>query len=437
MRLEMLVRPYEPRDLEPLLQLWNHSVVPSLPQCHEITREELLQELGSLSAAATLSLSVGAGSSGEGATAGHEEDNSEGGSFTEHVTERTLQHRTLLVVASDDSEGEDTLLGWVDCGVDEAHTGSGRQSLGSPPVEFPRRGIIRWLWFVPGERRAGESLIEAAEAHLTQEPAGPCCEELLAFSDDQTYHFYHIGHAFLSDRANHIHALLEGRGYRRYEGELFYAWRDYAIEDALSSSSFSSSAAAAEAGGGSMIDALCPEGLMVSFEAVAGQGDRPNGILRVHRTRASADEEEHEGGQGGGEGEVEVVGICECLSAGERYGHSDAQDWYLISWLGVPPNPTPAGSGSTAYDSHPAQGQGLGKFTLIAAMSYMRHELGYRHAAISTRGMPTALAPQDANSRAQSFYSNFGGFRVEDFTYGMMRHTTSGGGGGSSSSSSL
>ena len=43
--------------------------------------------------------------------------------------------------------------------------------------------------------------------------------------------FYHVGHAFLSDRANHIHALLEARGYARYESELFFEWRNYTAAD--------------------------------------------------------------------------------------------------------------------------------------------------------------------------------------------------------------
>ena len=42
-------------------------------------------------------------------------------------------------------------------------------------------------------------------------------------------------------------------------------------------------------------------------------------------------------------------------------------------------------------------------------------------ATISTRGIATAQAPDDANSRAQLFYANFGGFVVADFTYGLSR----------------
>ena len=59
------------------------------------------------------------------------------------------------------------------------------------------------------------------------DPTALCC---LLHADG----FYHVGHAFLSDRANHIHALLEARGYARYESELFFEWRDYTAADLVS-----------------------------------------------------------------------------------------------------------------------------------------------------------------------------------------------------------
>lgn len=264
-------------DLERLLTLWNDSVVPMLPQCHPITATELAHELG-LAADEEASEDPGSATSG---------------GFTEHVGDRVLEHRVIMVAeeTAEEEEGGDTgaaapLLGFVDCGVDPAHAGSGRQSLGSPPLNLPQRGMIRWLWFIPGQRAAGEALAVAAEAHLTQHG----CEQsqVLAFDDEQTYHFYHVGHAFLSDRANHIHSLLEGRGYRRYECELFYAWENYEISELLPWSS--TSAEGTLAGGQcqarrASIDELCPAGLTVSFESVPGRGQLPNGILYTFDAR--------------------------------------------------------------------------------------------------------------------------------------------------------
>ena len=176
----MRVRALEPgADLGQLLSLWNRSVVPMLPQCHEITGTQLAHELELVAAPEPSSAPA---------------------------AERALEHRAILVAeATAVSEGGPQLLGFVDCGVDPAHVGSGRQSLGSPPLNLPQRGMIRWLWFLPGSRAAGEALVDAADAHLRQH--GCHGKQLLAFDDSETYHFYHIGHAFLSDRANHIHSV--------------------------------------------------------------------------------------------------------------------------------------------------------------------------------------------------------------------------------------
>ena len=163
--------------------------------------------------------------------------------------------------------------------------------------------------------------------------------------------FYHVGHAFLSDRANHIHALLEARGYARYESELFFEWRDYTAASLLALLPPDTDGARPS------VEALCPAGLRVSFEAIEGRGARPNGTLRIH------------------DAEDELVGICECLSAGERSESPAAQDWMLVSWLGVPPSPT-----VEAHANHASQGRGLGKYALVAAMEAML-TLGYRHGA--------------------------------------------------------
>eukprot|EP01043_Picozoa_sp_COSAG02_P051653 COSAG02_NODE_5465_length_4299_cov_6.983095_4_plen_431_part_00 len=418
----MLVRQFEPRDLHSLLQLWNATLAPALPQCHQMTEQELLQELPCHGPAAAGSCS---GTDARGASTAAD-------GFTQHVGQRRLEHRTVLVAVgslpcTEGAEGDtETLVGWVDCGVDPAHTGTGRRSLGSPSVQFEPRGMIRWLWFVPGQRRVGEALIAAAEMHLTQHIGMDDTGEILAFDDAQTYHCYHIGHAYLSDRANHIHALLESRGYRRYESELFYAWRNFAI----SHDDVDDAVGKCRVGGQGATE------FELSFEAVPGRGKRPNGILRLLRAQSTTHSRPESGVHSrGDDAPPELLGICECLSAGERFSHSDAQDWFLISWLGVPPNPKPmttpaaqvqqSASGSNhSYANHPSQGQGLGKLALTAAMYYMRHELGYTHAAISTRGIATDLTgPGDTNSRAQSFYSNFGGFKVEDFTYGLRRQS--------------
>ena len=149
------VRPLEPEaDLPRLVELWNTQVC-ELPLSQPVTQPQMALELG-----------VAADADGEAAR--------EEGPYG-HV--RALEQRRVWV-----ADGSDGLLGFCDCGVDPAHTGRGRQSLGSPRLDQPRRGMIRWLWYKPGQRRVGEALLDAAEAHLRQQGV----EDVLAFDDEQT-----------------------------------------------------------------------------------------------------------------------------------------------------------------------------------------------------------------------------------------------------------
>ena len=351
-----------------------------------------------------------------------------------------LQHRRIWV--TDAADGVDELVGFVDCSVDPAHRGVGRQSLGYPAIEHPRRGMVRWLWYQPeAGRAAGEALLDVAEAHLTQDG----CEELVAFDDHDNYAWCHIGHAFLSDHASHIHALFEARGYRRFESEVFYSWRDYQAATASRGSTAwpELMAAAAEARAG------LHQNCSFFFETVPGRGMRPSGVLRVTDQSTGA-----------------ALAICECNSAGERTVNQAAQDTFLgelvgqtaavgrllrlflwdlsvcllsltlfflgrrcicttlkdnycrlppVSWLGVPPEPT-----EQLHANHPSQSKGLGKVALTAALEGMAG-LGYQHVAISTRGQPLASGSPTANSRAQLFYATYGGFEISDWTYGLRR----------------
>ena len=163
-----------------------------------------------------------------------------------------------------------------------------------------------------------------------------------------------------------IHALLEARGYARYESELFFEWRDYTAADLLALLPPDTDGARPS------VEGLCPAGLTVSFEAIAGRGARPNGTLRIH------------------DAEDELVGICECLSAGERSESPAAQDWMLGSWLGVPPSPT-----VEAYADHVSQGRGLGKYALVAAMEAML-TLGYRHGTPPSGSLAAAARLTDS-----------------------------------------
>ena len=146
--------------------------------------------------------------------------------------------------------------------------------------------------------------------------------------DDQTYSFYHIGHAFLSDRAAHVHALMGEMGYTRCDAELFYWWPNIDLK------------------------ALPPSPpelsqLTVEFQTVPGRGSRPNGILRIYRGGDGAAGAAGAAAEGGDtsdhqDEDTKLLALCECLSGGERNPSAAAsQDAFIVAWLGVPPRPTP------------------------------------------------------------------------------------------------
>ena len=131
-------RPLEPEaDLPRLVELWNTQVC-ELPLSQPVTLRQMAPELDVAAADAD----------------GEREEGAYG-----HV--RALEQRRVWV-----ADGSDGLLGFCDCGVDPAHTGRGRQSLGSPRLEQPRRGMIRWFWYKPGQRRVGEALPDFKRAAL-------------------------------------------------------------------------------------------------------------------------------------------------------------------------------------------------------------------------------------------------------------------------------
>ena len=65
-------------------------------------------------------------------------------------------------------------------------------------------GVIRFLGYERGARRAGQAVLEKAEVHLE------ACNvsHIDAFSQDSRYRFYHFENAGLSDGLDHVQALL-------------------------------------------------------------------------------------------------------------------------------------------------------------------------------------------------------------------------------------
>jgi GNAT superfamily N-acetyltransferase len=264
-----------------------------------------------------------------------------------------------ILLAEGGADGE--LLGFVDVCVWAAHSTTewGPGSTGRR-VDVAPRGLIRFLWYERGQRRAGEALVDAAEAHVSA--AGMV--DMAAFDQGFRYAFYMIDSAYYSLANNHVLSLLEARGYVRCNGECYYDWPNYSIPDEL---------------------APLPEGLSFRMITIPGKGRLPGTAVYA----VSEDGKD--------------LGVCVTTSTGEYSKSAVASATCFTKWLGVPVSPT-----STRL--HPSQGQGLGKCLLAESLRLMK-TLGYKHATISTALM---------NHKAQLFYSNFG-YGLTGWTVGLER----------------
>jgi len=196
-------------------------------------------------------------------------------------------------------------------------------------VENPKKageasqGIIPFLWYDKGHRPAGQALLESAEEYLRQRNLS----QITAFHQDYRYDFYHIAHAYMSDRLAHIYGLMGINGYKRFNGEVYLDWPEYEpIEPAP-------------------LDVA----LKISAEWKQEDSKHPDLLIRAYQ-----DEKE--------------VGVCESISCGEFTDADDAQDWMLTVWLWV---------------SEEIRGRGVGRHLLRRALQEARKG-GYRNAVIST-----------------------------------------------------
>ena len=183
-------------------------------------------------------------------------------------------------------------------------------------------GVIRFLGYERGARRAGQAVLEKAETYLE------ACNvaHIYAFSQDCRYRFYYFENAGLSDGLDHVQALLGFNGYQYSSGEVFLDWENYSVTPVPSS---------------------LPITFSIDWEQ--GRGQRPNCTVRAYL-------------------DGEKIGECESVSGGEFSSHPDAQDWLHTTGLDI---------------DDPYQGQGIGRYLLQYSLQEM-HKVGYRHATIST-----------------------------------------------------
>ncbi len=185
------------------------------------------------------------------------------------------------------------------------------------------RGMIPFFGYQPGRRDGGQTLLSRLGAHFAEREV----PEIVAFHQDYIWPVYHFAHAYLSDRLNHIHALLQYNGYERSAGEVFLDWPDFGPPE----------------------PGKAPVGFGLRRKLLPGETQRPSfGLLAFQGQRQIAE--------------------CWNASCGERAPGSGAEDWCLTTWLHV----------AKAY-----RGRRLGVHMLALALAEMK-QLGYRHAAIST-----------------------------------------------------
>jgi GNAT superfamily N-acetyltransferase len=136
-----------------------------------------------------------------------------------------------------------------------------------------------------------------------------------------------MGHAYLSDRLDHIHALLGLNAYQRCAGEIYLEWPDFTPTE----------------------PPPCALPVEFTLDWRPGQGALPGLVILAHHAGAE-------------------IGECVNVSCGEYSRAAPAQEAFLTKWLGV---------------KEDCQGQGLGRHLLQRAQWEMRRA-GYRHAVIST-----------------------------------------------------
>jgi GNAT superfamily N-acetyltransferase len=187
----------------------------------------------------------------------------------------------------------------------------------------PTPGVIRFLAYSRGERAAGQQVLEAAHRQLRDLGV----ESSSAFPQEYRYPFYHLKSAYLSERMDHVQALLSLNGYRVRRGEVYLDWPNLQPP---------------------ALGEPWP-GIEIEIEHKPGAGRLPGVIVKARR-------------------DGEDVGECQHISGGECSRADEAQEWAFCSWLGV----------EEAF-----QGKGFGLYLLRAALREC-HSVGYRHAAIST-----------------------------------------------------
>jgi GNAT superfamily N-acetyltransferase len=199
--------------------------------------------------------------------------------------------------------------------------------IGPPPSGEQRLqgdlGIIRFLSYTPGQRRAGKALLDAAEDWARDRG----CREIIAGQQSYMYPFHHLPFGHISEQIAHLPPLFAMEGYSVFWSSVFFDWPDFEPPRVPKPD---------------MHLELVHEERQIE---TLGPG------VAVY------------GEQGG-----RRVGACEIAGL----GHDSWRPW-LRGWCFC----------TDLHVDEPLQGKGLGKYLLASGLAAMRRA-GYRHAIVST-----------------------------------------------------
>jgi len=185
------------------------------------------------------------------------------------------------------------------------------------------RGVIAFLAYERGQRLVGQTLLTAAEKFLHSHDI----KTVHAFPGSQRYPFYHLDSAALSERLDHVQALLAYNGYRHGNGVILLERPDLRPSPPPMSAAYGD----------------------IQLNWSEHKGDLPN--LRLEAVRDGIS-----------------LGMCDCISFAYFGSLSPVREWFIVKWLGV---------------EKEMLGQRLGLYLLERSLKEMQG-VGYRHAAIGT-----------------------------------------------------
>ena len=179
-----------------------------------------------------------------------------------------------------------------------------------------RSGAARSFWYARGERRAGQTLLEQAARWLRAQ--GLAAMQLGHYR--QRYAYHSVEHACLSQRQDHVHALLGLCGWQRHEQSLVLDWLDMTPCPSVHP----------------------PVSVSIDTLSVTESSGDPALYMRLY------------------EGD-EQVGLCVCVPA-----HQARSEWVYVPWIAV---------------AERLRGRGLGRWLMLRALDSAR-AAGYRHACL-------------------------------------------------------